>query len=269
MRKDESKTSANKNMVGLIFIKLIALYSLNNMVIFLQKKEFEKMYGLEKSHWWFKSRRNLILGLLKKTQHRGFIMDIGCGTGYNLFCLQKMFRKAIGIDVSKDALLFAKTRQTMSLALADVKKIPIKYNSADVVLALDVIEHVENDDDAIKEIRSILKKNGTLVLTVPAFGFLWSKHDDILHHKRRYNKKSIDELLAKNGFKLEKISYWNFALFLPVLFYKALNLNATDIKKTNKLLNALLSLALSLDNLLIKYINLPFGVSIVAKAKRL
>jgi len=239
-------------------------------VSFLEDNEYFKMYKLEETHWWFKSRRKLIFELLKKIKYRNNVLDIGCGTGYNLLYFKPLFKNVIGMDISKNALLLSSKRRIKNLFLGDAKRISISNNSVDVVLSLDLIEHIKDDNIVISEIHRILRKNGTLILSVPAFNFLWSKHDDLLHHKRRYNKSQIHCLLTKNGFKVEKISYWNFFLFPLISIYKLLNVGGgSDIKKTRNIINIILSFILSVECFLIKYLNLPFGISIIAVAKRL
>lgn len=232
----------------------------------LEKEEYKKMYEVEKDHWWFKSKRKLISEIIGNIRKDSVILDIGCGTGYNFVYFKHLSDSMIGIDISKEALLFSK-KYSKNIALANSETIPFKDKSMDIVMALDLIEHVENDDSVVSEARRILKNNGTFILTVPAFNFLWSKHDEVFNHKRRYNKRQIEDLLARNGFKIEKITYWNFLLFPATLLYKFFSKNS-NIKKTNKITNTILSSILSFDNFLVRYMNLPYGISLVSVARK-
>jgi len=119
----------------------------------------------------------------------------------------------------------------------------------------------------------MLKPNGYLIATVPAFNFMWSKHDEALHHKRRYNKAQLKDALKSNGFIIEKISYWNFFLFLPIVAMRLIKRSVkseeieTDVKRLPNIVNAFLTTLLKIEEFLISRVNLPVGISLVCVGK--
>jgi len=231
----------------------------------MRQEELEDMYNLEKEHWWFKSKRKIIKYFIKKYGKPGSLLDIGCGTGITLLELKDSF-EVFGVDSSKIALEFCKKRGLKNLKLSPAEKLPFKDESFDNILALDMLEHTD-DELVLKEIYRVLKKDGTLIVTVPALQMLWTKHDEIFQHKRRYNKKELKEKLIKYNFKIQKLSYWNFILFPLAIIYKFIN-KKSHIQPAPKYLNKLLTAGLSIDNFFIKFINLPYGVSLIGIFKK-
>ena len=147
------------------------------------KQEFEKKYiDLEKNNWWFVSRRELIKNLIEDNiGKKGKIVDIGCGPGENL----KFFNNydIIGIDNSDEFINYAK-KDNIKILKSKFPKTPFKKNNFDAALCLDLLEHIDDDYEGIKEIYRILKPQGIAVITVPANPYLWSYHDEINLHKR-------------------------------------------------------------------------------------
>lgn len=223
----------------------------------MEPEEIRKMSEIEDEHWWFRGKRNLVRSHLK---NGGIILDIGCGTGANIKSFS-IGRTAIGSDFSADALGFCKNSVNVPLVRCSAESLPFKDDVIDTITILDVLEHLDGDVKAMKEIRRVLKVSGNAIITVPAHMFLWHRHDVLLHHRRRYSMKELKTKLLASGFEIKKMSYWNFVLFPMAAIYKFLNKD-TDTDKTNGLLNALLYFLLTIDNILIKYIRLPFGISI-------
>jgi SAM-dependent methyltransferase len=197
------------------------------------------------------------------------ILDIGCGTGLMLNELEKI-GETHGMDMSDEAIAFSK-----EIFSGEVKQgflpdqIPFERNAFDLITLLDVIEHVEHDAEALKEIRERLVVGGKAVITVPAYMFLWSKFDEINEHKRRYTLKELKLRLVEAGFTVEEITYYNTLLFPIVFFVRKLNnaLNRSgesDIDMPSKPVNFVLEKIFGIEKYLLKYISLPFGVSILA-----
>ncbi len=240
----------------------------------MQRYLYKDLYYLEEIHWWHKAKRDLVSYFLKKylLNKNNKILDVGCGTGKNLEAFLK-FGKVWGLDNSTEAISFCKKRGFKDVNLGDIEKIPYKKDFFDAVTALDVLEHV-NDSIALKEINRILNKDGILIITVPAFEWLWSKWDEVLYHKRRYTKKSLIEVLKNNGFKIVNISYVYSFLVLPVLiirgiknlFYK--DYYPSDFQLSNKILNRILSTLANIERVFIINYNIPFGTSLVVVAKK-
>ena len=148
----------------------------------------------------------------------------------------------------------------------------------DVIIASDCLEHLENDKIALEEWKRILKKNGLLIVFVPAYNFLWSEHDEVNHHFRRYSKKNLEKKLKNAGFMIEKLSFWNFCLFFPTACVRII-LNSLNKKhgskkqndqivKFNPIMNRFLIALLKLENNIFRNTGLPIGVSVYASATK-
>jgi SAM-dependent methyltransferase len=246
----------------------------------MDPSEYDKMYSLEEANWWYSGRRDLVLNtatridkvLLGKPLR---ILDVGCGTGINLKYLQDL-GDAYGLDISKDALKFSRSRGLPSLICGSADKLPFKDGRFDLVLALDVIEHIDEDIFAVRELCRVLKPGGHLIITVPAFQFLWSGHDQAVHHKRRYTRSELIDILGLGGFENEKATYWNFFLFLPVVairmlkrFQRSGDETQTDLAELPSPLNMLLLELLHIENRILKRFDLPFGVSVMCVCRKI
>ncbi len=247
----------------------------------MKHEEYERMYRFEDRYWWFIARRHLILTLLG--QHypatgKLQILDIGCGTGAMLDDLAP-FGTVVGADFSPEALQFCVTRGVhASLSRADVRRLPFADSSFDVVTAMDIIEHIDDDKAAASEIFRVLKPGGRLLASVPAFQSLWSEHDEALHHYRRYTVPRFKDLVQRVGFSADKISYTVTSLFPPIWAYRQVsNLlpkrRAAGEKKANLVTfagpvnTALLKLS-QWETGLVSRFSLPFGVSVVCVARK-
>ncbi len=237
--------------------------------------------GLTKEYFWFKAKNELIriLMVLSKSKNptieiyntikpeRLKILNVGVGTGDDLKILQSFGDNYI-IDTNIEVLKNINT-DYLEKKQADVCSLPYADNFFDIIVASDVLEHVENDQQAMAEIYRVLKKDGTLIFTVPAFQFLYSQHDKTLQHKRRYNSYQLKKLLLK--FSKTKIFYWNSLLFIPLVFFRLLTkkLKISGHGMLPSFLNKILYKLLSIDNLLIKHnFSLPVGLSIVGYGKK-
>ena len=247
----------------------------------MKHEEYERMYRFEDRYWWFIARRHLITSLLETyyaRDGRSCILDIGCGTGAMLDDL-KPFGAVIGADFSPEALQFCVTRGAPAdLARADVRRLPFADASFDVVTAMDIIEHIDDDKAASSEIFRVLKPGGRLLVTVPAFPSLWSEHDEALHHFRRYTKPRLKDLFQRVGLQVDKLSYTVTTLFAPIWVYRqvsnVLPSRRAGAEKKANLVNfsgpvnrALLSLS-QWETRLVKSWNFPFGVSVVCVARK-
>jgi ubiquinone/menaquinone biosynthesis C-methylase UbiE len=234
--------------------------------------EYEKMYKLEGDYWWWVGRRKLIKNILDKLDlNSAAILDAGCGTGINLKYLSG-YGAAIGVDSSRDALNFCRKRGIKNVSQGDAERLSFRDNTFDLITALDLLEHLD-DNQALRGFYRVLKPNGYLVLTVPAFNFMWSPHDEAAHHKRRYNRRQLKTILEANGFIIEKLSHWNFFFFLPVVLMRLLKRSRknqevkTDVAELPDIINSLFTSILEFESCLIRRLNLPFGVSLVCLAR--
>ena len=239
--------------------------------------KYEIFYKVQMEHWWFVARKKIMTDLLQryaKAKEGGLkILDAGCGCGVMLNDLSKL-GNVYGMDCDDDALAFSQKIFDGPVTKGSLAgNMPRDYTDFDLVLALDVLEHVEKDEWAISDMYNALANDGTALITVPAYAGLWSKHDDDNSHRRRYTKKTLAEKLRKSGFAIERISYYNFLLFVPAAVIRILYRKNEDVlrhhdKKPNGLINATLMWFFSLEKYLLRWLNLPFGLSIVAVARK-
>jgi len=241
---------------------------------------FEDIYhSLEENHWWFVGRRELILALARKyySGRKGIkILEIGCSGGplLNLLVSQG-YHQIFGIDISKKAVQLCKARGFKNVFLMDGANPHFDGEEFDLIIASDVLEHIQDDEKAVKEWRRFLKTEGIIICFVPALRALWSKHDEDNEHWRRYTKKTLQDIFVKNNFTIARSSYWNIALFIPTLFYRFLmriffkESAKYQLTENKYALNWLLSKLLRIENFfLIMGVNCPIGVSVFVVAKK-
>lgn len=245
----------------------------------MEIEKYHEMEELEKFHWWFAYRQNILKLMLKKylfnLKKDAKIVDIGCGTGGNIQLLSEHFENITGIDNNDIAIEYCKNKNLKNILKAQLPDLNIiEDNSVDLILLFDVLEHLEDDKFALSVLKNKLKDGGCVLLTVPAFSFLWSKHDEIFHHKRRYNLKQIKKIFKELDLKIVKASYLYFLLFPVVLIMRLLKqlfkslATKDDFKINNKLLNSFIINFLSIEEFLLNYFNYPFGSSILILAEK-
>ncbi len=241
--------------------------------------EYElKYHQLEEKHWWFASRRDMVLRLIKdlKLSKKSKILEIGCSGGPLLTILKNEgFENVFGIDISENAIQVSIERNILNTSVMDAQSMNFDSEMFDLVIASDILEHIEDDFLALNEWNRVLKIGGCLIVFVPAFQSLWSKHDEINHHFKRYKKNGLIDILKKSGFQIEKKSYWNFMLFLPSFFIRASqrlfkkSSKASDqLYEINSFINWTLIVLLKFENRVLKFIKFPFGVSVFAVSKK-
>lgn len=237
------------------------------------------MYVLEDTYWWFQGRKSIIFSLLNqyrllKNEEKKNIVDLGCGTGLILGELNNL-AMTFGVDFSTLALTFCKRRGLEHLVCSDVNNLPFADEQFDLVFALDLLEHIEDDIHLMSEINRILKPNGTIMLTVPAHTSLWSEHDEALHHYRRYSSQSFRKLITDAGFIPLKYTYCISFTFIPIVLFRHFQklLKPSGKPKTHLIvlpswINRLLIKVLNIEAYLLRFMNLPFGVSLLCLARR-
>ena len=162
------------------------------------------------------------------TDRRPRILDVGCGTGANLLMLSK-YGDAEGVDVSEDALAFCRERGLENVKLGAAEELPYDDGTFDLVTALDVVEHLDDDLAGLREMRRVLRPGGRVLLFVPTFMFLWGLQDDVSNHRRRYRLPELRRVLEQAGFEIERTTYANITFFLPILVMRKL-MRVTGIK---------------------------------------
>lgn len=237
--------------------------------------EYERMYKIEDRDWWFVSRRELVISHLRRCLRvkNPVILDIGCGTGATAKLL-KEHGDVVGIDFSQLALTACEKRGIDHLVQGSATSIPLADNSVDVIVATDILEHLDGDEAALAEFQRILKPGGMAIISVPAYQFLWSDHDEALMHKRRYTSKLLADRIKKAGLASR---YHGYALSL--LFPLALMRLIKKKSKKNEVpeaqhvdlpewTNQCLIRFQRLENLLFRWGSLPWGLSVISVVEK-
>ena len=235
----------------------------------MNKKTFLRQIKNQKEHWWFQARKKIIDQIISDNifKKNNNILDFGSGSGVNLDILKKYG----SVDVhekNKFARSILKKNKNVKTIFSNLK---LKKNYYDMILLADVIEHIEKPKILIKNLKKFLKKDGQLLITVPAYQFLFSKKDEVLGHYRRYNMYSLKKELKE--FKIVNISYFNTFLSLPIIILTIINkiFNRDYITKVettpNYILNKILYIIFNSEKFFLKYFNFSFGISIYILVK--
>lgn len=245
----------------------------------MQPHTYAIMYEVEQSHWWYVGRRRIIKSFVEEAlagldmpERRARMLDVGCGTGGNLELLSR-FGDTEGVDISEDALAFCRTRGLAKVRRGAAEQLPYEDCSFDLVTALDVIEHLDDDTAGLREMRRVLRPGGRVLLFVPAFMFLWGVQDDVSHHRRRYRLPQLRSVVQAAGFEVERMSYANITFFAPILLGRGL-MRVTGMRPASEnninvsALNGILGRVFGAESFWLRRANLPFGVSALCLARR-
>jgi SAM-dependent methyltransferase len=243
----------------------------------MDKNYFIRYYDYERNHWWFRARNKILINLIQKyrNQEPPDILNIGAATGYTSQLMEST-GKVTSVEYDLETYHFIRDELKLNAVQGSVLKLPFNDESFDIVCAFDIVEHVKDDKTAVSEMIRVCRKNGLILITVPAFQFLWSNHDIINHHFKRYRRFEIKKLFSDTGTDRIYLSYFNCILFLPVviarlagkIFHKKGSTNdglKSDFEKfNNNLASKIFYKIFSIEDLLIKRkIKLFPGVSIV------
>jgi SAM-dependent methyltransferase len=238
--------------------------------------EYERMYQLEDSYWWFVGRHRLVESLMRARygshNERLTILDIGCGTGAMSARLRR-WGKVVSADFSPLALNFSRRRKLTNLVGADAMHLPFGEGKFDVLVAMDMLEHLPDDCAALSEFARVLKPGGRVIATVPAYMHLWSEHDIALMHHRRYVRRELSERFTKAGFKVEKLSHTMTTLYPIVSLQRRMNARKpasgapkAAMPNVTGPVNGMLTTLLRMENAVAQHVDLPFGVTILCVA---
>jgi SAM-dependent methyltransferase len=240
---------------------------------------YSHIYEVEQTHWWYVARREIIFDWTWQVLARyetPKILDIGCGTGLNLeYLRQQHYTDVVGLDFSAEAMRFCQSRHLPSLIQGDGTLPPLRSQSFDVIMALDLIEHLEDDLFALRSLARILKPGGTLIIFTPAFNFLWGLQDEVSHHFRRYTAPDLRRKVKSAGLEIDKLTYANMFLF-PFIWAgrQALKLVNNNIQGTSEndlhpsWSNQILRRIFLAEKPLLRQIDLPLGVSVFCIARK-
>jgi SAM-dependent methyltransferase len=240
----------------------------------MHPESYPQMASLEASHWWFVARRQILKSVLNRFTHQKSmtILEVGAGTGGNVAMLES-FGPVTLLEPNPVArsILSQKGFSVIDGTLPGVPPLPEK--SVDLIAMLDVLEHIDDDEAALRTLRPLLSPEGKILLTVPAFAWLWSHHDVYHHHKRRYSRQDLEAVLARAGYTLEFLSSFNTLLFPLVVLARLWarlwgEKNHSDMKMPPLWLNTLLKTIFALErHVLGRGRRLPVGVSLLVVAK--
>jgi len=239
----------------------------------MNKPEYQRMAEKERTYWWHLGRLKIIktyIELANKTDKKISILNVGCGTGGTIDLLES-FGKVVNVDNSDDAIKFMKSSGYKNVTKVEGIGLPFANSSFDIVGAFDVLEHIDDDRGALAEWSRVLNPGGAVVLTVPAYQWLWSGHDEALYHKRRYTRRLIASTARDAGLVVERSSYAVvFSLPLVIGFRllnhirrKAVNSETSYVAVPNWT-NGLFTRFLGLESKLHQKIIFPAGTTVVA-----
>ncbi|MFI5330658.1 MAG: class I SAM-dependent methyltransferase [Desulfobaccales bacterium] len=237
---------------------------------------YHKTAALESVHWWFIGRRGIVKTVLDRLQlsSDAQILEVGCGTGGNLPLLAQ-YGVVHGMEIDATARAYASARGIAPVSPGSLPhEIPFANNYYDLIVMTDVLEHVDEDELSLKNLNLRLKPGGYLLVTVPAYAGLWSRHDELHHHKRRYTKGKLSGMIKRANFDIIINSYFNTLLFPAIagsrLCQNLLKMEATyDLKMPSKGLNWFLARLFASERHFLPYLSLPFGVSLLVLGRKL
>lgn len=251
----------------------------------MNRQFFDEYYYLERNHWWFRARMNIIITHLNELTSRLNqpikILNVGAGTGYTTEVLNR-YGITTSVEYDADCCVMAKEKTGLEFENESITALPYADNSFDLVTAFDVIEHVEDHQKAVSELIRVTKKGGMIYTTVPTFMFLWSHHDVVNQHIRRYTKGNFMALWQPhlNEVQLVYNTYFNFWLFPPIAAFRALSklLPQKAIRKgagsdftlyKSNAIDTVLYNILNTENFFVRNkISLPFGVSLLTSFRK-
>jgi len=239
----------------------------------MEEALYDQFYEVEQRHWWFVARQEILLRYFDQVVRlppEAQILDIGCGTGALLEELSKRGR-AYGVDASERAIEYCRKRGLTNVYCGNLDAVPTNQ-PFDCITLFDVLEHIENDIGVLKECSRLLTDDGCVLITVPAYQWMWSEHDVRNHHKRRYLASSLRAVAQQAGFRVVHCTYFNTLLFplavIRRMWGKVTGDAADDLELPPPPLNTFLRSVFRIEKYLVPWVSLPFGVSIFCHATK-
>jgi SAM-dependent methyltransferase len=241
----------------------------------MHKAEREAMFAAEERHWWYRGRRRIVSAALERLapRARGLLLDAGCGSGRMLDELAR-FGRPVGVDIDAGSVERARTRGHQAL-LASVSEMPFDDGMFSITTCLDVVEHLDDDRGALRELLRVTEPGGALVVTVPAYQALWSRHDEVNQHRRRYGLASLAAAATDAGWAVERSTYFNSVLLPPAAAVRLLERRRrrpaefSDLQMTPAGWDPVLELPMRLEAALLRRgARLPAGLSLLAVLRR-
>jgi SAM-dependent methyltransferase len=236
----------------------------------MEVQAYRDMVNDQDEHWWYKARRELLSEEIKRLDlcEDAKILEIGCGPGGNLSMLAD-YGEVYAIELDDYAREQARMKSQVDVLPGSLPhNIPFKANSFDLVCLFDVLEHVEQDKESLEAIKEYLLPGGKLIMTIPAYQWLYSTHDKILHHHRRYSRKGITKLLDNCNYQIIRMSFYNTILFPVLLIARLIDLFTDNNKSTGSdtpapWLNRILYNLFRFEKYILRYVKLPYGATML------
>jgi SAM-dependent methyltransferase len=226
--------------------------------------EVRKLAALEDRHWWYRERRALLSRELRRLGDTGVALDIGAAGGGNTRVLRRYGWRAIALEYGADGAAVARDRG-LDVLRADARAVPVRSASTGLVVAFDILEHIEEDHVAAGEMLRVLRPGGTALVAVPCDMRLWSAHDVAVGHVRRYTRESLRDVMEKAGFVVDSVWSWN-VLLRPLAAWRRRHSTGSDLTHVPAVLNRGLSLVVAAERYL--PVGKLRGVSLVLRARR-
>lgn len=240
----------------------------------MEREVYNNMRTVEQDHWWFRARRTILADQIERMNLAGNpqILEVGCGTGGNLEMLSR-YGEVIGLEPDDESRIYAAERSGRPVVSGMLPHaLPSFPHSFDLIAALDVIEHLDEDESSIRALGQLLKPGGRMITTVPAHPWMWSHHDQIHHHKRRYRKSEYLDMFDRSGLKVARASYFNSLLFPAIAFARLMPSTERSHNNGDAVppapVNALFHSIFACEKWLLRSFDIPFGVSVLVVAER-
>lgn len=230
----------------------------------MQTAEIQLTYAVEDQHWWYRERRSIIAKELRRLGAPGRAVDIGAAGGGNTRVLVTNGWQATAVDYSAEAVALARSRG-IDACQGDATALPLPSQAYDFAMALDVLEHIEDDHAAAMEITRVLRPGGAAFISVPCDMALWSAHDVASSHVRRYDRQNLAEVLIGAGLVIDRMWSWN-VLLRPVVKWRRRTSTGCDVEQLSPVVNKALHAVVVLERHLPTG-SLP-GVSLMVRAHR-
>lgn len=229
----------------------------------MDESELKTLDLLENSHWWYRIRKDILKTTVSRYGSNLQILDAGSATGGNSLMLSEMGHFVVSVEKSKFGIE-AQRLKKIDVVEADIGAMPFPDESFDVVVCLDVLEHICDDLQAVKELFRVLRKNGIAIIAVPESMKLWSAHDIAVNHLRRYEKKDLLHLLRDGNFKI--IDSWSVNRYIrPVILFLRRRSTSSSLKSVNPILNSILYVIARIDFATRKILSSGVTIWIVAR----